>query len=478
MQNFNFLVHFVFVFSLGFYTILNLQWYSYKIKRVIQNHKKSNWHIFYFILPIIVFYGVREFFWIYLIFAYLPSLFLWYKKIDKKLVTTARVKRFFLFLAILTIIEEFISYKGYGFNGVFVPIVFALAISNLVEKIIFNQYKQKAIKKLSAMSNLKVIAITASFGKTSIKNFLYQLIYQDIKTYKSPKSVNTDIGLIADINNNLPLDTDVYIAEAGARVSGDILKITRILQQDYAIIGNIGEQHIEYFKTLDNIKRTKREILVSPKMKKAFIHESSDIKRDELTVFGKNGDVKIKNISSDLNGTTWQIELNSKTIQLETNLLGSFNANNITAAFLMALELGIKEDRLIKRIKNLKAIPHRLEKIITNEKIIIDDSFNGNIFGILEGVKIASTYSGRKVIVTPGLIEANDEQNIEFAKQINRVFDVIILTNQTNEAILSSHIEHSKRKRIFNKKELEVMLGSVTRSGDLILFANDAPNFL
>ena len=375
--------------------------------------------------------------------------------------------------------EQISCFGQCAYYSVLVPLIMALALSMATENLFFRYYRAKAQGKLRSMPDLKIVAITASYGKTSIKNFLHQLIGNDLAAYKTPKSVNTEIGLIADINQNLPGDTQVYIAEAGARQRGDILTITRLLQQHYAILGCVGPQHIEYFKTLDNIKAAKREILVSHNMRKGFVHESADIAEQLLVVYGEHhGDVRIENIRADLDGTRWDIVRKDERIPVHCNLLGGFNATNITAAFLCALELGIKQDDLIRRITRLKPVEHRLQRIDAGGKIIIDDSFNGNIDGMLEGIRIAENYSGRKVIVTPGIVEGDEELNIRLAKRINEVFDLAIITSDVNHDLLSAHIDHGRRKRVFNKAGLEIMLAHETRGGDLILFANDAPNFV
>ena len=134
------------------------------------------------------------------------------------------------------------------------------------------------------MPNLTIIQITASYGKTSIKNFLYQILENEFKCYKTPRSVNTLMGLVKDINESLPQDTEIYIAEAGARKSGDIAEITNFLKPSIVIVGEIGKQHIEYFKTLENIKKTKLEALNSTNLKKAFVHSSALDTADEKTM--------------------------------------------------------------------------------------------------------------------------------------------------------------------------------------------------
>jgi UDP-N-acetylmuramoyl-tripeptide--D-alanyl-D-alanine ligase len=335
-------------------------------------------------LPIATYYLAGKFYWIYLIFGVLPSLFIWYKKLDKKLVFTARVKRFFALLVFLTFLQYALDYYFHKQNGIILPIFLAILGSEIIEYILFNEYKKRAKEKLSKIEP-KIIAITASYGKTSIKNFIYEILNGKYRTYKTPRSVNTLKGIVADINNNLPENTEFYIIEAGARERGDIREISEFVEHQYAILGKIGEQHIEYFKTLDNIIQTKKEILLSKRLKKTI---SYDIDGENIIKI-KN---KINNIKTSLAGVEWDLEYNGDIVHLFAPLLGAFNAINISLVFYMAKELNLDTDYLVRKIAKLPPIPHRLQKIEANGKIILDDSFNGNIEGVLEAINIASLY--------------------------------------------------------------------------------------
>ncbi len=402
---------------------------------------------------------------------------MWYKKQDKKLVFTARVKRFFLFLIGAVLFQDLLCLVSSGCHtfGVIIALFVTFFASSFFENYLALLYRNRAKKRLKSFKDLKIVAITASFGKTSIKNFLYELLEKDYIVHKTPRSVNTEMGLIADINNNLQEDTEIFIAEAGARREGDIATISNLLSHQYLILGEIGKQHIEYFKTLENIKNTKKEIFRTPNLQTAIIHESADIDEDAIvTIYSK----RVSNVVSDLDKTSWDLEIDNETLHLQTNILGRFSAYNISAAFLMAYKLGADKDRLIQRVTNLKPVKHRLEKIEAGGKIIIDDSFNGNLQGMLEACHLAKSYNGRKVIVTPGIVESDEKSNREFALKINQVFDHIIITGSVNWKILSEHIPKEKRKRVFDKSTLETILEQETRSGDLIFFSNDTPTFM
>ena len=469
---FELIVNFITAFVLGFYVITVLQWYNYKVKRIIFHFHKYLWHLLYFFVPIVIYIAAYKFFWIYLFFGLIPSLILWQKRV-KGLVVTQRVKRFFIYIGLIETLNLLFLNK-YHYNpgiGVLAVIIFAILASEITEYILFLKFKDLAKSKLTKI-NPKIVAITASYGKTSIKNFLYELLKDSFKIYKTPRSVNTLKGIVKDINVDMPEDTEIYIAEAGAREKGDILEIVEFLENEYSILGKIGPQHIEYFKTIENIKNTKLEIFKTPKLKKGYSYE---VPYDEKVEVIKD---KIKNVTSNLDGIKWEIEINAKLYPFECKLLGGFNAINVTLAIFQAMEFGINIEELQQKVLKLESIPHRLQKIEVGSKIIIDDSFNGNLEGMIESYELVNQYQGKKILVTPGIVEATEEQNIKLAKKIDEVFDLVILAGSINKKILCQNIINTDKIVLNNKKDLEKILAENTKSGDLILFSNDAPEYL
>lgn len=463
--------------QLGLYLATNLQWYSYKITRVVMRHHKVWWHFFYFALPFFAYHTLGEYYvWFYYLLA-LPSFVFWYKKLDKKLVFTWRIKRFFAMLLFFSLFGAFLCKISDGCiqYPLFIPLVVALGLSKAIETFLFVQFKKEAQAKMERMKKMKVIAITGSYGKTSIKNIIVQMLSTKYRVYATPGNVNTLAGIVRDINESLPNDTEIYVVEAGARERGDIYEITQLVQPHVVTVGKVGPQHIEYFKTLDNIILTKMEIIHSSRLEKAFIHESvTNEPHDQVSFFGHNTD----NIVAHLTGTTFDVTLDEDTYHFETKVLGSFQAINITAAVMVAKYFRIEMSNIIKKVATLDAVPHRLERIDTGVKTILDDSYNGNYEGMLEAITLASEYEGRKVIVTPGLVESTLELNSMLAQKINDIFDVVILTGELNAALYDGLIHRPYKIVLKNKTLMEQILQDSTKEGDLILFANDAPNFI
>ena len=478
MDIFIIVTNIVLITALGWYLITNLQWYNYKLERVILKHHKYQWHIIYFITPIVLYYLLEfNYFAVYFYILHLTSFVIWYRKLDKPLVLTHRVKRFLLILLFVTLCINALCLASASCikAGVFVSLAAAYAISFVLEKIFFISFKHKAKQRLKEFKDLKIVAITASYGKTSIKNYLYQILSKKYTTYMTPRSVNTIAGIVKDVNDDLPRSSEIYIAEAGARQKGDIEEITMFLEPQTAIIGSVGKQHIEYFKTIDNIIHTKMEILKSPRLKRGFVHESVPIlSYPAITKFPDGLNITMSN----LDGIWFDVEIHGKKEHFHAPLLGAFNAINLTAVILCAIELGMSVDEIKLALHKLKPVKHRLELIKAGGKVILDDSFNGNLEGMLEAVKLSDSYEGRRVIVTPGIVESTEDANKTLALAVDDVFDLAIITGSLNAKIFKESMNKSKIIIVKDKTDMETTLAVNTEAGDLILFANDAPNFI
>ena len=480
----NILFYTLFILAMGYYAITNLQWYSYKLERVIFHHTKTWWHFAYFLVPFALYELVSSTsdYGFVVVLVYLAVLFRWYRGLDKPLVWTGRVKRFF---AAMLLFSVFIVVVFHHF-AVILPIFLAYFISLFIEKMLFNGFKVKAQKKIEGMEDLTVVGITASYGKTSIKNYVEHLLKAKYRTYATPRSVNTLGGVVKDVNDDLPEDTEVYVVEMGARGEGDIAEITTFVNPQYVVVGKIGPAHIEYFKTMENIRNTKMEILQTERLKEAWIHESAMVKPESnVHTFGSKENLDVRSgvpapefVIEDVEATLDATSFTLNGVRYSASILGAFNAMNLAAAVLVAKALGLTDEEIQKQLSTLKPVDHRLQRIDAGGKVILDDSFNGNIDGMMASFDLVSTYEGRKVVITPGLVEVDDELNIQVAKRANEVFDLVVVTGDLNYAIFKEHVDADKLVKLASKAEMETMLVEQTMPGDLILFANDAPSFV
>lgn len=151
---------------------------------------------------------------------------------------------------------------------------------------------------------------------------------------------------------------------------------------------------------------------------------------------------------------------------------------NIAVAVRIAREFGMSHEEIVNAVEVLEPVEHRLQLIKAGGKIILDDGYNGNIDGMLEGIRLCSLHEGRKVIVTPGLVESTKELNLKLIEAINEVFDIVIVTGKLNAELFEKNLKVPNKIMLSDKATMVDVLANQTKAGDIILFANDAPNFI
>ena len=480
--------HVIFLCFMATYIILNLQWYNYDISRVLFKHHKVHWHILLFILPFLGYVGLSDWFWWFFYGVYIPFFVNWYKRLDKGLVLTPRVKRFFGFVLIGAFGGHALLYvagREDFFSVSFVALVVAVMAMNGYEKVLFRSFYAQARHRLDSAPNLIVIQITASYGKTSIKNFLSAILQKHFRVYATPGNVNTLSGIVKDINTLLPQDAQIYIVESGARMPHDIKDIADLVKPQYVVLGTIGDQHIEYFKHSSVIWQTKMQILTSSRLQKAYVaHTNQDGKyfkdflpsdiQDKLHFYAQ--DLEIRH--SNLNGVEFTKMMGDQREVFKTKLLGRLNPQNLCVALDVAFDLGVEVSFLRMSVEALEFVPHRLQRLDSFGKVILDDSYNSNEQGMSEAIELVRQHEGKKIMVTCGLVESTKEANIRMAHLIDEVFDVVIVTGELNRQIYQDNVKHTQFLSVSDKRFVDKVLQSVSGQGDLILFANDAPSYI
>ena len=213
----------------------------------------------------------------------------------------------------------------------------------------------------------------------------------------------------------------------------------------------------------------------SPRLERAFIHTSvTDELHEKVTFFGN----EIQNIEATLEGIDFSLNIDGHILPLHTSVLGSFQTMNISVGVQIAKKLGMSDEEITQAIRDLSPVEHRLQMIKAGGKLILDDGYNGNIDGMLEAVRLCSLHSGRKVIVTPGLVESSEELNLKLINAINKVFDIVIVTGSLNADLFDKNLDVKNKIILKDKSKIQELLITHTKAGDIILFANDAPNFI
>ena len=304
-----------------------------------------------------------------------------------------------------------------------------------------------------------MIAVTGSYGKTSTKNYLCEMLKTKYEVLCSPNSYNTPMGVTKTILEYLKPYHQILILEMGADHNNDIYKLCKIASPNISIITAVGAQHLKTFKIIDNIINTKFQLVLGTQANGFFVtntsnkicklyFENSPILSYDVN-FENNNDkkqpyAKISNVTTNENGMTFNLKIDDKVINFQTKLLGEFNAINISLACVVAKKLGVKVEEIKNVVKNLKPTLHRLSlSKLKNGAVIIDDSFNSNPEGAKFACNVLKSFNKKhKVVITCGMVELGEKQaaeNYEFGKLLAE-FDEVLIVNKLNYKAINSGI--------------------------------------
>lgn len=281
------------------------------------------------------------------------------------------------------------------------------------------RYINGAKKILAEQSDLIVIGITGSYGKTSMKNFLGELLSEKYNVLLTPKNYNTQLGIARTIREYLKPTHDIFICEMGAMWEGEIAECCDIAQPTIGIITAIGPQHLQTFGDIETIIRTKFELAnaIEKVDGKLFLnYDNKYIAKHNCHVkhqsYGlkKDFDFYSDKLKSDQNGQSFTFHDGEKTIEAQTKLLGEHNIENLTGAIAVAKSLGISDKDIKFAIRRIKSVPHRLELTTKGNLSIIDDSYNSNPVSSKLAIDTLAKFDGIKIVITPGLIELGTEE--------------------------------------------------------------------
>lgn len=427
-------------------------------------------------------------------------------KAKKQLVVTKRIQRLLLTIIIISTVSSYLLAMILPIYYVLVAITWIMplivlvsnAINIPIERHIQNKFKKMAMKKLAQSRDLFVIGITGSYGKTSIKNIVNDMLGEFEPTLMTPASFNTPNGISITVNNHLnPLYRN-FICEMGAYYKGEIEELAVMVDPDVAIVSSIGPQHLETFKTIENIQATKMELVENlvtggvailnydNQYIKNYQVNRKDIKVYSYGLDSTNYDLYATNIEYLNDGMSFTVIDNTtnRNYEIKTKLLGKHNIYNVLAALIVCKVKGYDLDRTCQLFNKVKPVEHRLQlKKISDDTIIIDDAFNGNREGILEGITILSKYEGyKKIIITPGLIDMgtmSDEAHYAIGQKIAQCVDEAMIVGKLNwQAIKNGFETEQTNCNIENYDNFLTAYGQAMAipGKKVVLIANDLPD--
>ncbi len=310
----------------------------------------------------------------------------------------------------------------------------------------------KAERKIRKFKNLTVIGITGSYGKTSAKEFLYEILSSKYKVLKTEKHINAEIGIANTILNDLKEYHEILIVEIGAYERGKIKEVCKMIKPKIGIITGINDQHLTTFGSQENIVKAKFELIDSlPEDGKAIFNWDSGLVRKE--VITRNLRIKYKKCSVqeivDFFASNVQVfkdyltfklyDRSKESAEIQVNLLGRQNAVNIILAAATAKELGMSLNEISRACFNIKASQGGILYLKKTPPVVIDATYSSNIDGVLADLEYLKIHEGKKVIIMPCLIELDGnslKDHERIGEKIAEVCDLaIIISKECFEAI-------------------------------------------
>jgi UDP-N-acetylmuramoyl-tripeptide--D-alanyl-D-alanine ligase len=334
-----------------------------------------------------------------------------------------------------------------------------------------------------------VVAITGSYGKTSTKGYVAHLLAGSKTVVASPASFNNRAGLARAVNENLTDASDVFVAEMGTYGRGEIAALCSWMVPDIAVITAIGPVHLERFGTEEAIVEAKAEILVAPA---TVVLNVDDERLAELA-----------RRSADAGKRVWRVSERDVEADVCVRVDGDVlvagvtvgrappgaRPGNVACAVAVALALGVESDEIGRRVGSLPTAPHRLEPGTgVGGFVVLDDTYNANPAGArvaLDTLVALAPEGGRRVVVTPGMVElgpAQRQENRSFARSVAEVATDLVVVGRTNRRALMAGAGPGDGRpglepvMVRGRAEAVAWVRDHLGVGDIVLYENDLPD--
>jgi UDP-N-acetylmuramoyl-tripeptide--D-alanyl-D-alanine ligase len=423
----------------------------------------------------------------------------------KKLILTNRAKRILgLSVAFALIMSSLFLFLPTLFWILYAQVLpFFLVLSTFlmrpIDKRVNAKFRQEAVEKLEKLSPF-VIGVTGSFGKTSVKHILGHILENYAPTLITPGSVNTEMGITRIIREKLTPQHKFFIVEMGAYGIGSIERLCRLTPPKLSLVTAIGKAHFERFKNLEGTAKAKYEIAQAAiDNGGSVIINTSVLERDYARKFTKNhneffihcgdgGFFTAENIKQTKEGIHFDLKVGSESYSVLSPIFGQHHVDNILLSIAAAHNLGMSIQDILLCLKTVPQIKHRLEVKRQGNYTVIDDAYNSNPAGFRAALSVLDNITpedGRRILVTPGMVELGDDHDSEhfklgkFAAQKTDI--VIAVSSDRIRSFLDGFDEGNDNQKshilkMNSFKEAEQWLLANTKKEDVILLENDLPD--
>lgn len=412
----------------------------------------------------------------------------------QKIVWTVKARLLWVLTIVLFLVIGATSLVSLGVYGIVVIGLSLLLLPFIVEclllfllpvDILLKRRKIGRAGNILRAGKVAVIGITGSYGKTSTKEILATMIAKKFSVIYTPENINTDIGIadfIIDHADDMR-EKEVFIVEMGAYKKGDVAAICAMVRPKYSILTGINESHLERFGSLENIIQGKFELPSRTEKLAVLNFDDENIQRNanRFSLNRYQGVSRSDVIDIVPKEKFGGLRFGWQSTKFETTLLAEHNITLILLCSAISQELGLTLDEIRDAVADIRQVPHRLELLYNavTDITIIDDSYNGNKNGIESGLQVLSRASGRKVVLTPGLVELGSS-SCTIHNRIGQLYakqaDLVLLIKSPATPYIIDGMESSgfTQYRMYETTQAaHADLGNVLKKGDTIIFQND-----
>lgn len=303
-------------------------------------------------------------------------------------------------------------------------------------------------------TDVLVIGITGSFGKTSTKEYLSTILKEFAPTLKTEASKNSPIGIAEVILKNLKPEHKIFVVEMGAYKLGEIRAMCRMVRPQIGIILAINPQHQDLFGTIETTMKAKYELVENLSGKNIAILNYDDVRvrtlsewamRDKKNVWlvrkkekGKIVDdqttFEISNIIPTKSRLSFEIAHNDEILEVRTSVVGKHQAINIACAIAASVAAGMPMDKAVSSVTRIHPVSHILEeKLGIHDSVFIDDTFNNNPDAAKAAIAVLAMYEKRKILVFAPMIELGtyaQSSHYDVGRSAASVCDEVILVGE------------------------------------------------
>ena len=395
-----------------------------------------------------------------------------------------------------------------------ISVIMLLKPANLLLKQgVIKQAKEKKEK----LQNLLVIGITGSYGKTSTKEFLREILKNRFNVIATPEHVNTEIGIANFMLNKVTPKHEIFICEMGAYEKGEIKAICDIVQPKIGIFIGANEQHLSLFGSMEELLSAEggEELLSAlpngnsdkglgifngnnkyayDLYKKASIPKKITYVPNLIEIINpEKRDARAENINVRKDHVAVNIitNKNSKGVEFKINLLGSYNIENILLCVALAEALGMNLEEIKRASKDIAPLRRAMSILKNSNGVnVINSTYSSNPSAVeahLDYLKVWG--SAKKVVIMPCLIElgsASSKIHMNIGRSLAKIADLSIIAAKDKfadilsggEAAIGKNAARDKIVYIENAKQIFEKIKSFCKKGDVILLEGRLPEKL